>query len=75
MFEVANCDLKVSRASWRSGRKLEAVCVAVGSDLLQALYIVDTGYLSDSVDDSLEVFQVGNFEDYIHIGLAVFAAR
>src|ERR1700693_3102833 len=32
------------------------------------------GDLADAVDDFLQVFQVGDFEDYVHAGLAILAA-
>src|SRR6202162_448869 len=32
------------------------------------------GNLADAVDDFLQVFQVGDFEDYVHAGLAILAA-
>ena len=44
------------------------------SDFLQSLYVVDAGDLADSINDSLEVFQVRDFEDYVHVGSAVFGA-
>ena len=43
-------------------------------DLLQALDVMDAGDLANSVDDSLKVFQVGDFEDYVDVGLPVFGA-
>src|SRR6266478_5639662 len=43
-------------------------------DLLQSLHVVDPRDLPHSVHDFLEVFEVGNFEDYVHAGLAVLAA-
>jgi len=41
-------------------------------DLLQSLYIMNAGDLANSVDDSLQVLQVGDFEDYVDVGLSVF---
>src|SRR5271156_1670406 len=35
---------------------------------------MDAGDLADSVHDFLEVFEVGDFEDYVYAGLAVLAA-
>jgi hypothetical protein len=43
-------------------------------DLLQSLYIMNAGDLANSVDDSLQVLQVGDFEDYVDVGLSVFGA-
>jgi hypothetical protein len=43
-------------------------------DLLQALDVMDAGDLANSVDDSLKVLQVGDFEDYVDVGLSVFGA-
>jgi hypothetical protein len=34
---------------------------------------MDAGDLADSVHDFLEVFEVGDFEDYVYAGLAVLA--
>ncbi len=44
-------------------------------DLLQSLHVMHPRDLPHSVHDFLEVFQVGDFEDYVHAGLAVLAAR
>ena len=43
-------------------------------DLLQALHVVDAGNLADSIDNSLQVFEVGNLENNVYVGLAVFGA-
>src|ERR1022692_4953508 len=51
-------------------RYFPAVC---RSDLLQSLHVVHAGNLSHSVHDFLEVFQVGDFQDYVYAGLAVLA--
>src|SRR6266851_5485342 len=50
-----------------SGRTHEAL------DFLQSLHVMHPGDLADTVHDFLEVFQVGDFEDYIYAGLAVLA--
>src|SRR5208282_5215663 len=42
-------------------------------DLLQSLHVVDSGDLPDAVDDFLEMFQVGDFQDYVYAGSAVLA--
>ena len=43
-------------------------------DLLQSLHVMHAGDLADAVHDFLEVFQVGDFQDYVYAGLAVLAA-
>ena len=43
-------------------------------DFLQSLHVMHAGNLADTVDDFLQVFQVGDFQDYIYAGLAVLAA-
>ena len=35
---------------------------------------MDTRDLADAVDNALQVFEVGNFEDHVDVGLTVFAA-
>src|SRR5437868_3148501 len=44
-------------------------------DFLQSLHVMDPRNLANTVHDFLEVFQVGDFEDYVHAGLAVLAPR
>src|SRR6266478_7526107 len=44
-------------------------------DFLQSLHVVNAWDLPNTVHDFLEVFEVGDFEDYVHAGLAVLAAR
>src|SRR5271165_3837035 len=43
-------------------------------NLLQSLHVMHAGNLSYAVDDLLQVFEVGDVEDYIDAGLAVLAA-
>src|SRR5258708_17166489 len=43
-------------------------------DLLQSLHVMHPRNLPHAVDDFLEVFQVGDFEDYVHAHFPVLAA-
>jgi len=43
-------------------------------DLLQPLHIVHARNLAHTVNDRLQVFEVGDFEDYVDAGLAVTGA-
>jgi hypothetical protein len=73
MFEVANCDLKESFWARHKGGRIGLDCSERELDFLQPLHVVHAWNLTDAVDDSLEMFQVGDFEDDIDVGLTVGA--
>ena len=42
-------------------------------NFLQSLHVVDAGDLADAVHNFLEMLEVGDFQDHIHLGLSVLA--
>src|ERR1039458_5243996 len=74
MIQIGNGSLRIVGIGWNY-QEVRRVAESEGIlDLLQSLYIMNAGDLANSVDDSLQVLQVGDFEDYVDVGLSVFGA-
>src|ERR1700690_1990568 len=73
-FMVFCCSIRHARFVKAAKSYATGMGNAIWLDLLQSLHVVHAGNLPHTVDDLLQMFQVGDVEHHVDAGLAVVAA-